>query len=608
MSVPVAAFSPEETIRLLAERAKTSSDKFVVKVSRRRGMAGLLEHIATLTDASVAHVANPETWLPVLCGGGDYGLQVAHMDDVSMRLGGVLPFKFPGQPYETVQVRALQSNAWNGPGTIIFPAATESGLPNGYAGATISGIGQGAMSGGQPQNQFQAQNSGPSFQSGYGLPPSSQPAPVIPGAYQMPETGRMSEWERLSRLEWERNQREMKDAAERERARLERESKELAERQAKLDRALAEREFELREKEREAKLKEEVTARQRELEAKLVSQNANQSNTKELIAAIAPIVLTFIQQSQQQRIEAMRMQEESQRRFAEMMQAQSQQMQVLMLKAAEPKGMDPSTQMMLEMMRANSTGSAEMMTRIVDAMGTVSQTSVGMIEAIAELQIGQQGPSEHPLLAAVREGVRAMATLSQGAQSGARKVVQAQTQSPQLPARNPAPAPQAPQQARPQNMPPPPAPAPQAKPTNGATGPQVVHAVPNAPPPNMAPVSETGQQAFAGYEPGNMTPVEGNVVARLKELIMAHHEPVEAVAQFFADSLKTDEMKAALGKYEGDLNGLVMEELGAWAMSDEKNAAYLMKLGSAIEKLGKELGLFAEEEGGEEGDEAEIGA
>jgi hypothetical protein len=477
-------------------------------------------------------------------------------------MGGVLTFKFQGAPSDTVNTRALSTNAWNGPGSIIFPAANDTGLPTGNAGAMVSGS-----------------MGGPSVIAGYGMPPSQAPSQGVP----------MSPFydERL----------------ERERERVSRERLDLQDRQAKADRALAEREFEVREKEREAKLKEEMGGRQRELEAKFTATQQNQTGMKDIVAALAPLVMGFMQQSSEARAAQIRSQEESSRRFMEMMQAQNQQTQMMMLKMNE-KGIDPSVTMMMEMMRANSTGNGEMMSRIVDAMGAVSKTSVGMIEAIADLQLG--GQPESPILAAVREGVKAMASLSQGATTGARKVVQSQAQ---LPARNPQPQPQ----PRPQQAAPAPAQQAKAKPTNGAAGPQVVHEVPGAPAPNLPPATENAPQpsAFDGMVPGltperKFTPVEGHVIEQLKAMIEARHEPIEEVGQYFIDALTTTEMREELNQRDGDINTLIGDHLGMWALASEDNRAYLGRLGEIVERLGAELGLFSSDEGGEdsEGDES----
>lgn len=540
--------SAEETIAKLLERAKVSGDRFVVKVSRRRGMAGLLEHIATLVEATVEHVANPETWLPLMCGGGDYGLRVSHMDDVSTAIGSVLTFKFQGLALDTPNVRVVGGKGWTGPGQCIFPAMTESGLPNGSTtGATVT-IG-----------------------AGYGVPGQGVQGGV-PGVPSFPAQA----WPWDERLE-------------RERERVARETRELSERQAKVDRQMAEREFEVREKEREAKLKDELTAKQRELEAKISAQSQSQTKLTDVMTALAPVLGAFLQSQQQARLEMMKMQDESARRQTEMMQAMMSQQQTMMLKLTENKGgVDPTMAAMLEMMRTNASGGAEMMTRIVDAMGTVSKTSVGMIEAIADLQLG--GQPEHPILLAVREGVKAMAALSKGAETGARKSVQSQAK---LPAQA------------------------QSHGTNGAhaqvqqAAPAAVLARPNAPAPNMPPASElSGQQAFDGYaagQAGRLVPVEGEIITLLKALIESRHEPVEEVAQFFVDSLRTQEMQTELAAHNGDVNSLIAQHLGLWAMAEEQNRVYLGKLGAAVDKLGAALGLVEDEgepDSEEEADEA----
>lgn len=539
--------TPEETLRLLSEKAKTSSDRFVIKVNRRRGMAGLPEHIATLSDATVNHIASPETWLPALCGGGDYGLLVSHMDEVSLRIGTMLAFKFTGAPRDTVNAAAVSAQNWNGPSTLIFPSVTEaSGLPSGFTGSTASG---------------------PAVHAGYGLPPNMS-APGVP----TPPV-------------W------FDERTERERERLARESRELVEQKAKTDKMLADREFEVRAQERESKLREELAAKQRDIEAKMAAAASNTSGTKDLIVGLAPLVMGFLESQSRARADAARASEESQRRFMEMMQAQNAQTQALMMQMNQNKGIDPSMAAVLEMMRANANGSAEMMSRIVDAMGSVSKTSVGMIEAIADIQLG--GAPEHPMLIAVREGVKAMSALSQGAQSGARKVVQ--NSQKQLPGAtvNPAPAPGKP-------------PARSAPKSNGATAraqpaAQVVHEVPNAPAPNLPPANEGAPQnvAFDGPPsevPGVGAPIEGQAIEQLKALIEAHHEPVEEVARFFIEALKTEELKAAVNEREGDINRLISDELGLWAMSASENAEYLGKLGPVVQRLGESAGIFASEE------------
>lgn len=531
-------YSHEETLRLLTEKAKTGGDRFMVKVSRKRGVAGLLEHHATLIDATVEQLANPETWLPTLCGGGEYGLRVSHMDDVANALGGVLLYKFQGAPFDLPRTSLVGKANWTGPGGIVFPSAESSPAASSLGGTVTMAGGSGL-----PPTPY--------------MPASGVPAPPV-FAYD--------------------------ERVERERERLQRESRELAESKQKAERQLAEREFEIREKEREAKLKDELTAKQRDLEAKINAQQAQQANAPKLTeivsvisAAFAPVVTAMLESSKAARVEQLRIQEEAARRQAEMqqrmmeMQQQSTQLLVTLMK---DKGPDPTITTMMEMMRANSQGGAEMMTRIVDAMGTVSKTSVGMIEAIADLRLG--GEPENPILGAVRETVKALATLSKGAETGARKQVAAGQKQPQLPSKTAT-----------QPKTPTPTPTPTA---NGAAAPTqpVVYEAPNVPQPNHPPATEA-PPAFA--EAPRFVPQEGSVIEQLKTMIEARHEPVEEVAQFFVDALQTNELREELKRHSGDVNSLVAEHLGLWVMSDDKNREYIGRVGRAIDELGTKLGL-----------------
>jgi len=508
-------FTADETLSLLTEKAKTAGDRFVVKVSRRGGINGLLEHIATLGDATLEQVANPETWLPNLCGGGEFSLRVSHADSMSQAVGGFLTYKFPGDRVNTPRISQVGGPGWVGPGIVMFPSKN-GGVPEPAP---------------QPQPQV-----GVTMSQGYGAPPQ----PGYPGVPVYPA---------------------FDPALEAKREALMRQERELAEAKAKADRQLQDREFEVREKEREGKLKAEFTAQ-------LASVKENNRGPEALIGAVAPIVATVMQSMQQSRIEMMKMQEEqsrrneeSARRQTEMMMEMQKQTQTLMMKMMENKGPDPMVTAMLEIQKASSQGNAEMMTRMVDAMGTVSKTSIGMVEVLADLQLG--GAPEHPMLAAVKEGVKAMATLSKGAENGARKV--AQQKQPSLPQRGV-------QQPAPQ----------QAAPPRKA---EPVYEVPNAPPPNVPPATET--QGFAGIEPSTrIALVEGQVVETLKNLIQSKHEPIEDVAQFFLDAAQgSPEMRAALAKVDNNVEQLVAEHLGLWVMADDSNREYVGRLWEALKTL-----------------------
>lgn len=539
----VMTYTHEETISLLNEKAKQGSgDKFVVKVNRRGGMSGLPEHIATLTEASVEHIANPEMWLPMLCGGGEFTLRVSHMDSPSAPVGGFLTFKFPGERFNAPRTQVVGSSTWAGPAVLMFPARTASGLPDG---------------GPSPAPGVPAP---PTFTSGYGMPPPQVQTPPAQPVYAFDP------------------------AMEAKREQLARQERELVEAKSKAEREAALRESELKQKEREAALRHDF-------DAKLKETKETSTKPAELLAAAAPIVTALMTMMQQSRSDMLRMQEESakraeenSRRNTEMMMEMQKQTQALMLQMMQNKGPDPMVTAMLEIQKASASGNAEMMTRMVDAMGTVSKTSIGMVEVLADIQLG--GAPEHPMLAAVKEGVKAMAQLSKGAESGARTA--AKQSAKQLPPPGQK-VPTAPAQAQTQAQ-------------NGAQAPQApVFEAPNAPTPNMPP-------AFDGLPPAQhrrFQPVDGHVIEELKAMIEARHEPVEEIAQFFIDALQsTKELPAALAAHDGSIEALVAEHLGLWVMAAEENRTYIVKLGDAIAALAPP-GMMDEEAGDDSEEESE---
>ena len=71
---------------------KGGLDSFKVKVHRRAGLGSPVVHVASLEEATVNHLANPEQWLPALAGGGPvFVLAVAHASED-------LPFVFFSPP------------------------------------------------------------------------------------------------------------------------------------------------------------------------------------------------------------------------------------------------------------------------------------------------------------------------------------------------------------------------------------------------------------------------------------------------------------------------------------------------------------------------------
>lgn len=523
MSIQTATPTGDETLAAIVEKAKTSGDRFIIKVSRRKGFSGMLEHIATLGDATVQHAAAPETWLPQLCGGGEYGLAVYHHEAPTQRVGNYLHLSLRGQVQE-VSGQAVRSRAWEGPTTLIFPQifpeiveGMKTPVTPLFAGATVNGQGQ----------------------------------QVSPDMYAY-----------MQRIE----ERMRTEAATRER--------EVAEREARLRREIDTREEQLRREQLESKLRHEFESRQRELEVKLAGTPKEDSTVK-LLAVLAPVMVQFFQQQHETRLAGMKREQE----------AAAQQLTVLRELTARPTGMTPEMQMLIETLRAQSNGGgvyADMMTRMVDAMGAVSKTSVSMINAIADLNLGG-GNQEHPVLSAVKEGIKAMSALSSGAESGARRMVAQARQPPPMPRQSLPPTPyQQHAAAHQQHV--------AAQQAQGAAQPPA-QAVP---PPPVQP--ETQQpQGFADYAPPS-------VMDRLKALIMNKHEPVADVATYFFDSLTTDELKQELEAVDDDVQMLVAKHLGTWVL-DAGNGEYLERLGEALQDEGIRRGVVPDED--EEGDDAD---
>lgn len=520
MNAPAAPYTPEQTMALLYERSKTSSDRFVVKIHRKKGLTGLMEAIATLAEATVAQIAATETWIPRLCGGGEFNMAVYHADEPMTRLGAFLPISLRGDVRE-VDIDAPRQRDWQGPGILIFPA-TAADRPQFAASPPLA----------SPFQQY-----APTVFPANAGPAVTQPA-GMPIEFLEAERRRADEWARRER--------------------------DFAEQRAKMEKDIALREEELKRQRGEERIRSEMGGQIAELKALMVagqSTNGQPSGTTvlvtTLIGALAPIMQEMIKQSSEYRQMTLKAQQE-----------QAMQMQTFFAKMNEKPALSPEVTMMLEMMKSQSTGAGEMMSRIVDAMGTVSKTSVSMIEAVADIQLG--GPSESPILGAVREGVRALMTLSNGATAGARKIVDQSQQHVKLPSGKPQQPPQKPQQQQPAQR--------QAD-------------VVQFPKPAEAPEQEQ-QAAFGDMD------AELPFVDQLEQMIRAKHDP-EVVAGLFIEAIvnKEPSLMAALKAADGDPSKLLGERLSDWLLADDENPMYIEQLGVAMDRIGIEAGVFEPEPG-----------
>lgn len=122
---PALALSNDETISLMKAKAENPQfgDSFRIKVHRRRqNVAGITENLCTLDGATILHVANPETWLPRLYGGGpNYTIYVYHSLDPTALIGSPLQVQIQGAPFDRINYAELISSGWQGPSTLIYP-------------------------------------------------------------------------------------------------------------------------------------------------------------------------------------------------------------------------------------------------------------------------------------------------------------------------------------------------------------------------------------------------------------------------------------------------------------------------------------------------------
>lgn len=356
------SYTQEETISLVSQRVAAGVDSFIVKIYRRRGMAGLTDHIATFGDGKLGHISNPETWIPKLAGGGQFMMQVFEASNSNL-IGGWLQFNYSSPPIQ-VDPRVVRSSNWQGPPLMIFPEPEESRDVT-PPPVSMPGI--------------------------PGAPHLRDPQIVPTGAPSGSFSAELREIEaRLAMRERELQQRD-------QRAR-----EDLAKEEARLERE---------------RFKNEMDLKMKALEGRPPAGKG----IAEILAALAPLAMTFLQSQAAARDTALKMQMDQA--------AQTQQMLVALLGKPAP-GISPEMQAVLDMMKVqlaakgnDSTGMAQM----IDAMGMVSKQSISMLETVAEMNLG--GQPENPMLLAIKEIASGLASMGSGAAAAAHARIQ---QPPQL--------------------------------------------------------------------------------------------------------------------------------------------------------------------------------
>lgn len=570
MAAPETQKTPDETIALITETKAQRGDKFLVKVGKRRGAAGVFETIAELVNATAFQLSSPEPWLNQLCGGGEYRLQAYHMDAPTVPIGGKIPATISGQNLSFPNARVMEAPEWLGPSGATFlaggpaPAFTQAFAP--------------AFAPQAPQ-QFQPP-AGAVAMAGNGQPVQGY-GPVVVNAGGNGQGQPQFDY----------------------RAHIEQKERDLAAREARMLREASEREADIRRQESEQKLREENARALRELELKMQAATAQSaarvpdtSWVKELIIGLVPLASTLIQTSNTRAELALKLQldaqERADKRAAE---ERAETRKVLEAITNKPTGMSEEQKLLFETLRSQGNAGTEMMSRFMDAANMITKNSVSMIETISSIKFGEE--PESPTVQVIREGAAALRTVFSGANATARRSVQQQQMQQQLPYSTAA------TQPVPQQIPPVANPAtvqPQAG--QAFNGMPPVQGQPSQAQPStqLAPSIDL-QTARLILNRGQPPGPNDDPLAVLEIAIKAHHAPTEVAAYLFA-SAKHPKVLVALREVNNEVDDLFKARLGNW-MDDPVNIPYILQLGATLDHMGQQLGLYEPETDGPDDDD-----
>lgn len=354
--------TPQDTIDLLNVKAKDLGDDFRVRVFRKRHAGALPESIATLDNAQVVHIANPETWLPKLAGGGPiFTLSVYHMSDSTLPLGGMISVAIPGTPRE-VDALAPKISGWNGPKTLVWPEVTASRL-------------------GEPSYSV-----APSLSSFVTAPGTNVPSGGSGGGAFSHEFGMGRDYDRL---------REQLMAQERA----------LGEERRRMELDGLRREHELRMKEMEMRLTNQPHQK---------TENSS-GGIKDLIAAVAPVVSQMIQAQNEMRMQMMKLDADR----------ASQTQQMLTVLMTKPL-IDPAIQGLMDKAKGEQVPQAQMLSQMAEAMGAMTRTTMDLVQTAIDAGLGGRQQEDPPALKAIREGAKAITALMSGYQSSIQQQITGQ--------------------------------------------------------------------------------------------------------------------------------------------------------------------------------------
>lgn len=366
MSTPDKTYTPDETYAALEAIAKaTGDDNFWIRIVRRSGVLAT-DVVARLEQAQLNHVAKPETWIPVLCGGGTFVMTVGHASDEARNIGGPLIAQFKDE-VRPVDLTVVGAPGWNGPKKITYPDPYAAGQPSYY-------------------------------RSPHGRPVGATPRNDVPppggswGGYDDGGRAGGRDGEAIAAL-----RREL-DAERKARDERERQIREERER----ERADA------RTREQEARYMAELHDMKTKMEAMQAQVQARPTGGMDLVGlagVIAPLLKAMVDNQNALRLEQMKLAasaSDGQRDF---------------FKAITSRpAVDPTLQAALDKMeraiekaKEESGGAAETMDAMTNAMHTMTKIAMQSAQAVAETSLKTRAGEEEPTgLKAFKEGMKAL--------------------------------------------------------------------------------------------------------------------------------------------------------------------------------------------------------
>ncbi len=148
MADPARPLTPEDTLAIISDKAREKGDSFTVRVQRRVSSSPTPQTVALLNGATAEQLAQPETWLTRLAGGGNYLLTIYHSDDRLRMLGGVLLVTVKGDGVE-VDPTVVDTPDWVGPKVMLFPSLLPK--PKEIQFLNVSGMPSGGTVGSAPR-------------------------------------------------------------------------------------------------------------------------------------------------------------------------------------------------------------------------------------------------------------------------------------------------------------------------------------------------------------------------------------------------------------------------------------------------------------------------